>query len=61
MGPRAQAENQNVSSVSITSADTNALYNLTVGEKAYPILFYIRAGVLDGMSVDGDQAILLVG
>jgi hypothetical protein len=49
-----------VSSVSITSADTNALYNLTAGEKAYPILFYIRGGVLDGMSVDGDQAILLV-
>jgi hypothetical protein len=49
-----------VSSVSITSADTNALYNLTVGEKAYPILFYIRGGILDGMSVDGDQAILLV-
>jgi hypothetical protein len=49
-----------VSSVSITSADTNALYNLTVGENAYPILFYIRGGVLDGMSVDGDQAILLV-
>jgi hypothetical protein len=49
-----------VSSVSLTSADTNALYNLTVGEKAYPILFYIRGGVLDGMSVDGDQAILLV-
>ena len=47
-------------SVSITSADTNALYNLTVGENAYPILFYIRGGVLDGMSVDGDQAILLV-
>jgi hypothetical protein len=49
-----------VSSVNIMSADTNALYNLTVGEKAYPILFYIRGGVLDGMSVDGDQAILLV-
>jgi hypothetical protein len=49
-----------VSSVSITSADTNALYNLTAGEKAYPILFYIRGGVLDSMSVDGDQAILLV-
>lgn len=49
-----------MSSVNITSADTNALYNLTVGEKADPILFYIRGGVLDGMSVDGDQAILLV-
>jgi hypothetical protein len=49
-----------VSSINIASADTNALYNLTVGEKAYPILFNIRVGVLDGMSVDGDQAILLV-
>jgi hypothetical protein len=49
-----------VSSVNIMSADTNALYNLTVGEKAYPILFFIRGGFLDGMSVDGDQAILLV-
>ena len=60
IGPYASAENQNVSSVNVTSADTNALYNLTIGEKAYPILFNIRGSVLDGMSVDGDQAILLV-
>jgi hypothetical protein len=60
IGPQASAENQNVNSVNVTSTDTNALYTLTVGEKAYPILFNIRGGVLDGMSVDGDQAILLV-
>lgn len=60
IGPRASAENQNVSGVNVTSSDTNALYSLTVGEKACPILFDTRGGVLDGMSVDGDQAILLV-
>jgi hypothetical protein len=49
-----------VSSVNVTSADTNVLYNLTIGEKAYPVLFIIRGGVLDGMSIDGDQEILLV-
>ena len=33
---------------------------MTIGEKAYPIQFNFRGGVLDCMSVDGDQAILLV-
>jgi hypothetical protein len=56
----ASAVNQNVSSVNVTIADTNALYNLTIGENAYPIQVNIRGGILDGMSVDGDQAILLV-
>jgi hypothetical protein len=40
-------------------ADTNVLYNLTIGEKAYPVLFIFRGGILDGMLIDGDQAILL--
>jgi hypothetical protein len=35
-------------------------YNLTFGEKAYPVVFNILGGILDNMSVDGDQAILLV-
>ena len=29
-------------------------------EKAHPVLFIIRGGILDGMSIDGDQTILLV-
>jgi hypothetical protein len=33
---------------------------LTFGEKAYSVVFNIRGGILDNMSVDGDQAILLV-
>ena len=60
IGSQASAHNQNVSSANITSADANALYNLTFGEKAYPVVFNIRGGILDNMSVDGDQAILLV-
>jgi hypothetical protein len=60
IGSQASAQNQNVSSANITSADANALYNLTFGEKAYPVVFNIRGGILDNMSVDGDQAILLV-
>jgi hypothetical protein len=40
IGPQASAENQNVNNVNITSTDTNALYSLTVGEKAYPILLF---------------------
>jgi hypothetical protein len=59
IGPYASPENQNVSSINVTSADTNVLYNLTIGEKPYPVIFIIRGGVLDGMSIDGDQAILL--
>jgi hypothetical protein len=60
IGSQASAQNQNVSSANITSADANALYNLTFGEKAYPVVFNIRGGIIDNMSVDGDQAILLV-
>ena len=60
IGSQASAQNQNVSSANITSADANALYNLTAEEKAYPVVFNIRGGILDSMSVDGDQAILLV-
>ena len=60
IGSKASAQNQNVSSAKITSADANALYNLTFGEKAYPFVFNIRGGILDNISVDEDQAILLV-
>ena len=60
IGSQASAQNQNVSSANITSADANALYNLKFGEKAYPVVFNIRGGILDNMSVDGDQAKLLV-
>ena len=60
IGSQASAQNQNMGSANVTSADANALYNLTFGEKAYPVAFNIRGGILDSMSVDGDQAILLV-
>ena len=60
IGSQASAQNQNMGSANVTSADANALYNLTFGEKAYPVVFNIRGGILDSMSVDGDQAILLV-
>jgi hypothetical protein len=36
------------------------LYNLTFGDKSYPIKFNITGGILDTMAIDGDQAILLV-
>ena len=36
------------------------LYNLTIGDKSYPIKFNITGGILDTMAIDGDQAILLV-
>lgn len=49
-----------MSSVNVTSADAYVLYSLTIGEKAYPVLFVIQGGVPYGMSVDGDQVILLV-
>ena len=60
IGSQASAQNQNMGSANVTSADANALYNLTAEEKAYPVAFNIRGGILDSMSVDGDQAILLV-
>jgi hypothetical protein len=60
IGLQASGQNQNVSSANVTSADANALYNLTAEEKTYPVAFNIRGGILDSMSVDGDQAILLV-
>ncbi|MFY9567008.1 MAG: hypothetical protein WAM27_11510 [Nitrososphaeraceae archaeon] len=47
IGSQASAQNQNVSSANITSADANALYNLTFGEKAYPVVFNMRGGILD--------------
>ena len=60
IGSQASAQNQNMGSANITSADANALYNLTFEEKTYPVAFNIRGGILDSMFVDGDQAILLV-
>lgn len=60
IGSQASAQNQNMGSANVTSADANALYNLTAEEKAYPVAFNIQGGILDSMSVDGDQAILLV-
>ena len=60
IGSQASAQNQNMGSANVTSADANALYNLTAEEKAYPVAFNIGGGILDSMSVDGDQAILLV-
>jgi hypothetical protein len=58
IGSQASAQNQNMGSANATSADANALYNLTAEEKTYPVAFNIRGGILDSMFVDGDQAIL---
>ena len=60
IGSQASAQNQNMGSANVTSADANALYNLTAEEKTYPVAFNIQGGTLDSMLVDGDQAILLV-
>ena len=60
IGSQASAQNQNMGSANVTSADANALYNLTAEEKTYPVAFNIQGSTLDSMLVDGDQAILLV-
>ena len=60
IGSQASAQNQNMGSANVTSADANALYNLTAEEKTYPVAFNIQGATLDSMLVDGDQAILLV-
>jgi hypothetical protein len=36
------------------------LYNLTIGDRSYPIKFNITGGILDTLAIDGDQAILQV-
>ncbi len=38
-----------------------SLYNLTINGVSYPIKFNITGGILDTITIDGDQAILLVG
>jgi hypothetical protein len=53
------AINNNNSTTTIDAAGS-PLYNLTIGDKSYPIKFNITGGILDTMTIDGDQAILLV-
>ena len=50
----------NSNSASVRDAVGSPLYNLTIGDKSYPIKFNITGGILDTMAIDGDQAILLV-
>jgi hypothetical protein len=50
----------NSNSTAVRDAIESPLYNLTIGDKSYPIKFNITGGILDTMAIDGDQAILLV-
>jgi hypothetical protein len=50
----------NSNSTAAIDAIGSPLYNLTIGDKSYPIKFNITGGILDTMAIDGDQAILLV-
>jgi hypothetical protein len=50
----------NSNSTAARDAIGSPLYNLTIGDKSYPIKFNITGGILDTMAIDGDQAILLV-
>lgn len=50
----------NSNSAAARDAVGSPLYNLTIGDKSYPIKFNITGGILDTMAIDGDQAILLV-
>jgi hypothetical protein len=43
-----------------TDTAGSVLYNLTIGDKSFPIRFNITWGILDTIAIDGDQAILLV-
>jgi hypothetical protein len=56
-----EVEISNNNNTIATNGAGSALYNLTVGDKAYPIKFNITGGILDTISIDGDQGILLVG
>jgi hypothetical protein len=58
LGQEAKISNNN--NTIITYDAGSALYNLTVGDRAFPIKFNISGGTLDTISIDGDQAILLV-
>jgi hypothetical protein len=57
LGQKSATSNYNNSN---TDSAGSALYNLTISDRAYPIKFNITGGILDTMSIDGDQAILLV-
>ncbi|MDQ4018041.1 MAG: hypothetical protein M3129_05815, partial [Thermoproteota archaeon] len=50
----------NSNSTAAIDAIGSPLYDLTIGDKSYPIKFNITGGILDTMAIDGDQAILLV-
>jgi len=61
LGQDAAIDNNNNSNTTTTDNAGSALYNMTIDAKPYPIKFNITGGILDAISVDGDQAILLVG
>jgi hypothetical protein len=50
----------NSNSTAARDAIGSPLYNLTIGDKSFPIKFNITGGILDTMAIDGDQAILSV-
>jgi hypothetical protein len=63
LGQEAAVNNNNSNTKTKTTTDSagGALYNLTINNRAHPIKLNITGGILDTISVDGDQAILLVG
>jgi hypothetical protein len=50
----------NTNNTAAIDAVESPLYNLTINDSSYPIKFNITGGILDTMTIDGDQAILLV-
>jgi hypothetical protein len=55
-----EADISNSNRTTTTGAPGSPLYNLTIGDKSFPIKFNITGGILDTIAIDGDQAILLV-
>jgi hypothetical protein len=60
LGQEADISNNNSTATTTTDAVESPLYNLTIDNRAYPIKFNITGGILDTISIDGDQAILSV-
>jgi hypothetical protein len=60
VGQESATSNSNNNSTTTVDAVGSPLYNLTIGDRSYPIKFNITGGILDTMAIDGDQAILLV-
>lgn len=60
LGQEAAINNNNNNNTTTTDSAGSALYNMAINDRIYPIKFNITGGILDTISVDGDQAILLV-